>query len=245
MTTLKQLQANRLNSQKSTGPRTPAGQAVSRMNALKSGIDAQSNIITGEDPAALDSLTRQYYERLQPQGPEECALIDTVVYADWLLRRLRKTEAQMWDRRIDRNRAWFQEHGVSLDHLQEAAYADRDREKDFDRLHRRIAAFERSLRTSLESLARLRKQGFGLSLPSDEPEPDLPEPNAGTNPFSSEFEGSEGVTREPVCVGDAEATPGRVLPSPAAPFTQLNPDPHPIVPIISTEKIVPEGWPYR
>ena len=68
------------------------------MNALKTGIDAQSQIITGEDPEALARLTTQYYDRYEPQGPEEIALIDDAVSSDWLLRRLRKTEAQIWDR---------------------------------------------------------------------------------------------------------------------------------------------------
>ena len=98
MATLKQIEANRRNSQLSTGPTSQAGKAVCRMNALKTGIDAQSQIITGEDPEALERLTTQYYDRYQPQGPEEIALIDDAVSSDWLLRRLRKTEAQIWDR---------------------------------------------------------------------------------------------------------------------------------------------------
>ncbi len=59
-------------------------------NAFKTGIDAQSLIIRAEDPVALELLTRQYYERFQPQGPAECNLIDTAIADSWLLRRLRK-----------------------------------------------------------------------------------------------------------------------------------------------------------
>ena len=50
MASQKQTEANRLNAQKSTGPRSVEGKAASRMNALKSGIDARSNFIRGEDP---------------------------------------------------------------------------------------------------------------------------------------------------------------------------------------------------
>jgi hypothetical protein len=70
------------------------------MNALKTGIDAPSQIITGEDPEALDCLTAQHYESFHPQGPDEVALIDDAISSDWLLRRLRKTEAQLGDRSI-------------------------------------------------------------------------------------------------------------------------------------------------
>jgi hypothetical protein len=51
------------------------------MNRLDTGIDAQSQIIPGEGPAALEHLTTQYYDRFQPQGPEEVALIDAAISA--------------------------------------------------------------------------------------------------------------------------------------------------------------------
>lgn len=40
MASIRQIEANRLNAKKSTGPRTAEGKSRSRMNALKSGIDA-------------------------------------------------------------------------------------------------------------------------------------------------------------------------------------------------------------
>ena len=51
MATIQQIEANRLNAQKSTGPRSVEGKAVSCFNATKTGIDAKSQIIRGEDPA--------------------------------------------------------------------------------------------------------------------------------------------------------------------------------------------------
>ena len=48
MSSLKQIEANRLNAQKSTGPRSVEARAVSSQNALKTGIDALSLIIRGE-----------------------------------------------------------------------------------------------------------------------------------------------------------------------------------------------------
>jgi hypothetical protein len=181
----KQIEANRRNAQLSTGPTSAAGKAVSRMNALKTGIDAQSQIIRGEDPAALEQLTRQYYERFQPQGPEECDLIDTAISSSWLLRRLRKTEAEIWNNSID----WDTEHHPEHTHHQARAYAGADR--TLDRCHTRIAAAERSLRVALETLARLRKQAPVIfNQAQDEalqPEPPAefaePVPNAETNPF--------------------------------------------------------------
>ena len=47
MATEKQIEANRRNAAKSTGPRSPEGKARSSMNALKSGVDAEAEIIPG------------------------------------------------------------------------------------------------------------------------------------------------------------------------------------------------------
>ena len=41
------LAARRQNSNKSTGPRTPAGKQVSRFNALKHGVYARQTVIPG------------------------------------------------------------------------------------------------------------------------------------------------------------------------------------------------------
>ena len=71
MATLKQLEANRLNARKSTGPRTAEGKTRSSQNALKSGIDAQAQIIHGESVDNLKSLTAEYYHRFHPTTPEQ------------------------------------------------------------------------------------------------------------------------------------------------------------------------------
>jgi hypothetical protein len=66
MATNRQTEAHRMNAQKSTGPRSAEGKAASSMNALKSGIDAESALIRGEDKTALETLTAEYYRRFQP-----------------------------------------------------------------------------------------------------------------------------------------------------------------------------------
>jgi hypothetical protein len=95
MTTLSQIEANRRNAQHSTGPRTPEGKAASSMNALKSGIDAESNIIPGEDAAALAALTERLHQGCQPQTVLESLLVDDIVRDTWLLTRLARIDAQL------------------------------------------------------------------------------------------------------------------------------------------------------
>ena len=62
MSTPAQIAASRRNARKSTGPRSVEGKAVSRLNALKSGIDAQSAVIRGEDPAAEPKTLREFMD---------------------------------------------------------------------------------------------------------------------------------------------------------------------------------------
>ncbi len=101
MPTEKQIAANRRNAQLSTGPRSEAGKSRSRMNALKSGLHAESLVIRGEDPAALDQLSADYHAQFHPCTPLERDLVDTVVHNQWLIRRLRLIEAQLWAYQFD------------------------------------------------------------------------------------------------------------------------------------------------
>src|SRR5260370_8785851 len=95
MPTEAQINANRLNAQKSTGPKTPEGKARSSLNALKSGIDAWSHIIPGEDPAELEALTAAFHQHYQPSDPIQLSLVDTLVSTEWIQRPLPPIQAQL------------------------------------------------------------------------------------------------------------------------------------------------------
>ena len=96
MSTTKQIEANRLNAQKSTGPRSIAGKAVSRFNALKSGIDAEAERLPDEDPKQLEALIAEYQARFDSSTPERRAMLDIAINAEWMLRRLRRGERELW-----------------------------------------------------------------------------------------------------------------------------------------------------
>ena len=96
MATPAQIQANRLNAQTSTGPRSAEGKSASRFNAFKHGRDAESLVIPGEDPEALAELTAEYYEQFHPEGPMERYYVDSMIHSDWLRRRLRRSEAELY-----------------------------------------------------------------------------------------------------------------------------------------------------
>jgi hypothetical protein len=152
MATLQQIEANRLNAQKSTGPRSVEGKAVSCFNALKTGIDAKSQIIRGEDPADLETLAAEYQERWQPATPEQRLLVDTLINCEWLLRRFRKSEAQLWQCEMQQVEVWKPNSECLLG---QAFSRGCD---EFSRLQRRIDSTTRNYHRALKELQRLESE---------------------------------------------------------------------------------------
>jgi len=93
MTSEKQIQANRRNAQRSTGPQTPQGKAAVRLNANKHGLRSQDVLLPGEDEEALKALDENLRAELQPVGELENLLMDGIIAAHWRLRRLRRVES--------------------------------------------------------------------------------------------------------------------------------------------------------
>ena len=92
MTSDKQRKANRENARKSTGPRTPEGKAVTRLNAVKHGLLSQEVLLPEEDAAALRELGERVRAELQPVGQLENMLVEQIIVGFWKLRRVRRVE---------------------------------------------------------------------------------------------------------------------------------------------------------
>ncbi len=87
MTTKAQVQANRANAQKSTGPRTPEGKETAAQNALKHGLFAREGAIRGEDEQEFEGFRENLLRQLVPGTPLEEVLADRVVDLSWRLKR--------------------------------------------------------------------------------------------------------------------------------------------------------------
>jgi hypothetical protein len=92
MASVAQIQANRSNAQKSTGPRTAEGKERASRNALKHGLLAREAVIQGEDPAEFELFREGMLEELAPAGTVETMLAQRVVSLSWRLRRAERLQ---------------------------------------------------------------------------------------------------------------------------------------------------------
>jgi hypothetical protein len=97
MSTQAQILANRLNAQKSTGPRTIEGKAAVSQNAVKHGLLAEQDVIASESQADFDLYRRQLLDELSPVSPMESMLAERIVTLSWRLKRVCRFQNQAID----------------------------------------------------------------------------------------------------------------------------------------------------
>ena len=87
MTSVRQIEANRRNSEKSTGPRTEAGKQRSSRNALRHGLTAETVILPLEDPEDYQAFEEAVLQGFDPETAVERELVLRVAGLLWRLRR--------------------------------------------------------------------------------------------------------------------------------------------------------------
>ena len=158
-----QIAANRRNAQKSTGPTSVTGKAVSSMNALKSGIHAKSLVLPSEKLADLEQLIDEYYRRHNPDSPEARLYLDEVIHCEWLLRRYRAAETQMWQ---------YQAQSVYADEQKyPLGKSATSHSTPFSKLQYRVDATRRAYQRSLKALKELQAEAKAAPASVPPPEP--------------------------------------------------------------------------
>jgi hypothetical protein len=87
MSSLKQIEASRLNALKSTGPRTEEGKQRSRCNAIRHGLTAETVIVGLEDPEDYESFEATIIADYDPTTAVERELVLRLASVLWRLRR--------------------------------------------------------------------------------------------------------------------------------------------------------------
>jgi len=101
MSTQEQINANRQNSQKSTGPRTAEGKAAVSKNAVKHGLFASETVIEGENQADYDVYLDNFLDELEPDGMLETLMAERFVSLSWRLKRAERMHNQAIDKMIE------------------------------------------------------------------------------------------------------------------------------------------------
>ena len=92
MASQKQIEANRRNAQRSTGPVTDLGKGVAKFNALKHGMTASTAVLPYEDPSSYAELRESFVATYKPANAVEASLVETVANSYWRLLRARRVE---------------------------------------------------------------------------------------------------------------------------------------------------------
>jgi hypothetical protein len=99
-----QIDANKRNAQKSCGPKTEAGKARARLNALKDGAWAStvtvSPVLPQENPVELDERSNHWINDLNPRNDVERELVTRAAKLAWALDRAERCETARLAHRV-------------------------------------------------------------------------------------------------------------------------------------------------
>jgi hypothetical protein len=137
MASPKQIEANRLNALKSTGPRTEDGKASSRFNAVTHGLSASlPDALIGLDGYDdVEERKEAWRRELRPEGDAQDALFDTVVVESARVERCQRTFFALCRQHAERAREQW----------------DDDRRRDAEELAAGIARSPRLIAARLEA----------------------------------------------------------------------------------------------
>ncbi|MEN6338009.1 MAG: hypothetical protein ABFE01_27455 [Phycisphaerales bacterium] len=204
MASVAQIEANRSNAQKSTGPRTVQGKATASHNAVKHGLLAEQVVIHGEDPAEFDLYREGMLAELAPEGAVEMMLAERAVSLAWRLRRAERLQSAVFATVYRENAndvVLWPKHGLPIEPrpdeeeviLGQVVMTDFARAQVIDRL----LVHERRIESSLyRTMAELRKEREARTAAADAEQVLRSEPGPGGKPRKVATEVTEGHREE-------------------------------------------------
>ena len=92
--------ANQANAQKSCGPKTEAGKAISRGNAIKHGLTGEGIALPDEDAELVEAAYNQHFDEMKPKTRAGAAIVYQVALATLRLTRFRIANTAITSQRI-------------------------------------------------------------------------------------------------------------------------------------------------
>jgi hypothetical protein len=113
MTSIKQIEANRRNSLKSTGPKTEAGKRAARCNAVRHGLTAETVIGALEDAEDYKGFEAAITADYDAQSAVERELVLRLASLLWRLRRATTIETGLFEIQADHLNNFRRTHQIS------------------------------------------------------------------------------------------------------------------------------------
>jgi hypothetical protein len=151
MTSILQIEANRRNGRLSTGPRSPDGKRISRMNALKHGLTAQQVTLFDESLDDFQAFQTKLVAALQPQGAVELHLAERVALCAWRLRRVDRIETGLFRKTC---KSWSNGATTETQEIETVFLRLVSQDDELAKLTRYETSIERSLQRALRALER-------------------------------------------------------------------------------------------
>ena len=184
MATPAQLEANRANAKKSTGPRTAEGKARSAENSFRHGFRSRSPLAPGDDPAEFDALLDELLDHFSSADLTEQRAVREMACAEWRLRRVRRQIEELHAEEFEKIRTQFPDllqtklelRTLEALHLPGALYPrllsyEAQAGREYDRAYRSWRNYQHDCRTAeiQETQLTLRRFEAGLSAPFQRP----------------------------------------------------------------------------
>ena len=100
MATAAQIEANRRNSKRSTGPVTQNGKNRSKLNALVHGCRAEILVLPMEDPDLYEDRSRTWRLSLKPRNPAEEYMVNRMASLAWKGERIDRAQMAQLNKRV-------------------------------------------------------------------------------------------------------------------------------------------------
>lgn len=156
-----QLEANRRNALRSTGPTSANGKLRSARNAIKHGIYSQTTVLFNEDREDYDRNVRAFVAKFQPDDDVERRLVERMADCEWRLIRARYIEAATLDLQLDETEELVEERFESIDEPSRLAYAlqmfDHAQTSTYSGVQRQEARLHRQYQQAFRLLQDMRK----------------------------------------------------------------------------------------
>ncbi len=154
--------AARDNGAKSRGPKTEGGKQRSAENSTRHGMYARSIVLPSESQEDYDQLRDQYLAEFSPCGPAESHEVETLINAEWRIRRFRDMETEIIEVGMQSRRTREEGHLISYNYIVElnrntsiqSVYQFEPRlQRDFDRALRRLLDLQKKRRNEPRAVA--------------------------------------------------------------------------------------------